>query len=374
MLTVPHHVVVTHAGVLRSMRARRRRRAACFTCVAAGAVLVTGGAGFIGSAAALELLRRKRDVVLLDAFTERPYPRAWKHANMAALHAEAAANSCRLWELSGDCASRDDVARAFAAAPVSHVLHLAAVSGLSAGVRAEDVFSANVSATCVVLDAAVQHGVASCVLASSASVYGDDGGDNVPRPFAETHPAAAPLSVYAASKRSAELAAHALSAASALSCRVLRLFTIYGPRGRPDMAPYRFLRDICAGRALTVYGGGTAWRDYVYIDDAVDALLAALLSAPPSVPGVDIVNVCSGAPIRLHEFIAAVEAVTDAKATLHRLRDRAGDVGGTLGDTRKAQRVLGWRARVDLHEGLRRTAAWWRSSDADAYRDDGSGA
>jgi len=324
-------------------------------------VLVTGGAGFVGSAATESLLQSGRNVVLLDNYTGAPYPRAWKQANLQRLQLVAQRARRSLVSVVGDCTSREDVASAFTA-DVAQVLHLAAQSGLSPGVKAEDLFSANVGSTCVVLDAAAQRGIPT-VLASSAAVYGDDG-SGLPHAFLETHPATAPLSVYAASKRAAELATFALCQAS--PCTILRLFTVYGPRGRPDMAPYCFIRDILAGKPLTVFGDCSAWRDYVFIDDVVDALLTALDRSPVS--GVETFNVSSGVPVRLHEFVAAVEKACGSEAKLNRLPGRPGDVGGTLGDRSKAERVLGWRASVSLDDGLRRTVAWWRSPDADAYR------
>ena len=309
-------------------------------------------------------------MVLLDAHNSWPYPRAWKEANVRLLTDAAAQHGRRLTSLRGDCASRDAVDAAFAAAPhVSAVLHLAALSGVVGG-RPEDTIRANVAGTCVVADAARRAGAARLVLASSGAVYGDC--ELRDRGVAETQPTDAPLSVYAASKRSAELAAHALCVGGGPATTVLRLFTVYGPRGRPDMAPFRFIRDVLAGAPLTVQGDGSAWRDYVHVDDVVAALLAALDAPQQPAASFCTYNVASGTATRLRDFIAAVEAATGRAADIRRVPGRPGDVGGTHGDVSRAAAALGWAPAVSLDAGLRSTVAWWRSAAADAYRLDTS--
>lgn len=307
------------------------------------------------------------DVVVLDSHNNWPYPEAWKAANLKLLRGVAGAHGRRLIELRGDCAERRDVDAAFAAARVDSVLHLAAVSGVSGG-RAEDTVRANVCGTAVVADAARHAGARRLVLASSGAVYGD-------RPWGapgarETDPTDAPVSVYAASKRSAELVAHAASCRDGPDTTVLRLFTVYGPRGRPDMAPFRFVRDVVAGTPISVQGDGSAWRDFVHVDDAVAALTAALLR--PQAHRFAVFNVASGTAVRLREFVAAVEAATARSATLSFVAGRPGDVGGTHADVSAAAAGLAWQPQVSLEEGLRSTVAWWRSAAADEYRTDSS--
>jgi UDP-glucuronate 4-epimerase len=336
----------------------------------ADTVLVTGGTGFVGSHVTEALLRRGSDCVVLDAATNWPYPARWKATNEALLRGVAAENGRRLVLLRGDCASRDDVAAAFgAAARVHAVVHLAAESGVVGG-RPEDTIRANVGGTCVVLDAARSAGVARVVLASSASVYGDRGEALGVTGALESAAADAPLSMYACSKRSAELAAHALSSAGGPPVTVLRLFTVYGPRGRPDMAPLRFVRDVLAGVPLTLHGEGGAWRDYIYIADATAAVLAALDA--PSPARYDVINVAGGRAVTLRAFVSAVERATQRSAAVTRVPGRPGDVGGTFGDVSKAAALLGWAPRVSLEDGLRRTVDWWQSGAADAYRTDSS--
>ncbi len=351
---------------------RRRPRLGLSVRAEKPAVLVTGGAGFVGSHVAAALLRRGCDVVTLDAVTNWPYPALWKERNLQLLRGVAQETGQRLHVCRGSCADRGDVSAALqAGGRVASVLHLAAFSGVT-GTPAEEVIAVNVGGTCVVADAAKRAGVTRFVLASSGAVYGDRGEAMRDTGYSEAHAADAPLSIYAASKRSAELVLHAAAANSDMAATVLRLFTVYGARGRPDMAPYRFVRDIVAGKPLTVYGSGGAWRDYVHVDDVVACFLAAALDAPGRLGEQRVLNVAGGQAVRLSDFIAAVEAACGKQASLTRLPERAGDVGGTHADIRKAARELGWRPTVSLEEGLRRTAAWWLDSGADEYRVDSS--
>ena len=359
-------------SVTRAPHVPLSRRHVCRCSAAAhGTVLVTGGCGFVGTAACLALLERGHDVAVLDALTSAPTPEAWKLNNLELLQRCAARERRALTFVSGNCSSVRDVDAVFAAGSVKHVLHLAGHSGLSPGVAASDVFTANVVGTVMLLEAAARAGARSLVLASSGAVYGDDGRSG-PRLCEESDPAMEQQSAYGASKRSAEMAVIALAKQHPqLQCRIVRMFTVYGPRGRPDMAPWRFIRSITAGQAITIFGGGDAWRDYVYVDDVVEALLSALLLG--GVDGehgkADIINAASGQAVTLSQFIAAVETATGVRAQRLQQPARPGDVGGTLGDPRKAAELLGWRCTVGLDEGLRRTVAWWSSADADAYRE-----
>ena len=187
-----------------------------------------------------------------------------------------------------------------------------------------------------------------------------------------------PTSTYAATKRSSELLAKAhvatqrdVARESRVSVVVARIFTVFGPRGRPDMAVWRFIQQLTSGARLTRFGDGqSTWRDYVYVDDVVDALTRALtVELPETSEGFEIVNVAGARPVFLSEIIAACEEACGTSSAVDELPQRPGDVGGTYGDITEATALLDWTPKTTLRDGLRRTVAWWRSSEADEYRD-----
>jgi UDP-glucuronate 4-epimerase len=307
-------------------------------------VLVTGGAGFIGSHVAGRRLARGDRVVILDDFNDF-YDPALKRANVEPLR-----KSPRFRVVEGDIRDRDLVRRTFDEEQFDAVLHLAARAGvrpsLSQPVLYEEV---NCVATLHLLEAAVAHRRPLFVFASSSSVY----------------PIDRPISPYATTKRAGELhvfTAHHLHELPAWS---LRFFTVYGPRQRPEMAIARFIRSIEAGEAIPFYGDGTSRRDYTYIDDIADGVEAALEQGPPA-SGFEIVNLGGARPVTLSELVAAIEAATGRTARIDRQPLQPGDVPVTYASVEKAERLLGFRARVSLSEGLRRTVEWFRRSHGQA--------
>ena len=229
----------------------------------------------------------------------------------------------------------------------------------------------------------------SFVLASSGSVYGECAVDSEgePVPSREDHPTDAPVSPYAASKRGAELMARAFAsnAGGKLPVTVARIFTVYGPRGRPDMAVFRFVRAASTGGTLFRFGDGrSTWRDYTHVDDVVEGLLAALYRDAKNASsggirtrdngyggdGVLVVNVASGTPTRLGTLIEEVtRACGGDPGEVEERPGRPGDVGGTYADARRAEETLGWRAKISLREGLRNTAVWYAAEEAAPWRD-----
>lgn len=255
------------------------------------------------------------------------------------------------------------------------VAHLAARSGV--GAAASDpvgAVRANVGSTAAVLDAAAAASdvVERVVIASSGSVYGEASTreDGSPRPsVAGDDSTDSPTSTYAATKRSAELLGKVYAEQFGVSVVVARIFTVYGERGRPDMAVWKFIKQLESGADLTRFGdGASTWRDYLHVDDCCDALERALTCemAQP----YTVVNVAGGKPVYLHEIIDGCEKACERTGSIRELPGRPGDVGGTYGDIAATESTLkGWKPRVSLAEGLRRTVAWWRSSEADAYRE-----
>jgi UDP-glucuronate 4-epimerase len=310
-------------------------------------LLITGGAGFIGSHLADRRLARGDRVVVLDDFNDF-YDPAAKRRNTAP---HAGNPDYRLVE--GDIRDRDLLARLFDEERFDAVLHLAARAGvrpsLSQPILYEEV---NVVGTLALLEAAVASGKPRFLFASSSSVYGI----NSKLPFSEDDPIDRPISPYAATKRGAELHVFAFHRVHGLDAVCLRFFTVYGPRQRPEMAIARFIRCLEEGRPVPFFGDGGSRRDYTYIDDIADGVEAALM-LPAS---FEIINLGGAHPVTLSDLVAAVEKATGRTAVLDRRPDQPGDVPATYADVTKAERLLGFKARVSLEEGLRRSVEWYR--------------
>lgn len=319
-------------------------------------LLVTGGAGFIGSHLCRRRLARGDRVVVVDDFNDF-YDPALKRANVAPFLRHP---SFRLVE--GDIRDRALVFQTFAEERFDSVVHLAARAGvrpsLSQPVLYEQV---NCVGTLHLLEAAVAHGLPPFLFASSSSVYGI----NSKLPFAEDDPIDRPISPYATTKRAGELHVFTAHHLHGLAAWCLRFFTVYGPGQRPEMAISRFIRSIEEGVPIPFYGDGSSRRDYTYIDDIADGVEAALGTDPP---GFEIVNLGGATPVTLTDLVAAIEKATGRTAILERHPSQPGDVPVTYASVEKAARVLGFRARVPLAEGLQRSVEWYRRAKSDAGR------
>lgn len=319
-------------------------------------LLVTGGAGFIGSHLAARRLERGDRVVVLDDFNDF-YDPALKRANVAGF-----ASHPRYRLVEGDIRDRALVFRTFAEEGFDAVAHLAARAGvrpsLSQPVLYEEV---NCVGTLHLLEAAVRYGRPLFVFASSSSVYGI----NSKLPFSEDDPIDRPISPYATTKRAGELHVFTAHHLHLLRAFCLRFFTVYGPRQRPEMAIARFIRSIEEGVAIPFYGDGGSRRDYTYIDDIEDGIEAAL-DRGPSESGFEIVNLGGASPVTLSELVAEIESATGRKARLDRQPPQPGDVPVTYASVEKAERLLGFRARVPLAEGIRRSIEWFHQRNVGA--------
>ena len=313
-------------------------------------ILVTGGVGFIGYHATRALLARGDDVVVVDDFSDHPYPRQEKLRNEADLRAEFP----RL------CVVRSCVTDRAAMAPLVDgaeiVLHLAGLAGVRPSFVDPAAYArVNVEGTAVVQELARERGIERFLFASSSSVYGNA----TPLPAREDAPAVAPESPYAASKRAAELIASSLCRnAPAMRCTALRFFTVYGPRQRPEMAITRFMRAAIASQPITVFGDGSMRRDFTHVDDIVRGVLAALDAPGP--PGFRAYNLGSGAPIDLRSLIGAIAVTAGVPLRVQNVPVPLGDVDATFADIARARGELGWAPRVGLPEGLSTVLAWVR--------------
>ena len=324
-----------------------RRQGGARTLMAGDRILVTGGAGFIGGHVVERLLAAERSVRVLDNL-DPYYDPAIKRRTLEHLRARGGS---RFEFTEGDIRDPETCARALA--DVGVVIHLAALAGvrpsIAEPVRFADV---NVTGTQVLLDvlAHTAPGHARLVFASSSSVYGG----NRKVPFSEPDPVDHPVSPYAATKRAGELLCDTFHHLYGNPVTCLRLFTVYGPRQRPEMAIHRFARCIRSGQPIPFFGSGESRRDYTFVDDIVDGVTAA--TGRDS--GYRIYNLGGAATTSLSELVGMLEELLGRQAVLDRLPDQAGDVPQTWADIGRAERELGYRCRVPLPDGLRRFCDW----------------
>ena len=311
-------------------------------------VIVTGAAGFIGSHLSERLLREGRRVIGVDNFCDF-YPETMKRANLV----EAGRHE-RFELLELDIRDGEGVERAFAGHRPDAVVHLAAMAGVRPSIERPAYYTqVNLDGTVNLLDAAVKHGVERFVFASSSSVYGN----NEKVPFAEDDPVNEPISPYAATKRAGELICHTYSHLHRLPISCLRFFTVYGPRQRPDLAIGKFMRMIDGGEPIPVFGDGSTSRDYTYIDDIIQGVVAALERAE----GFRIYNLGNHSPVRLSELIETIERVVGREARIDRRPMQPGDVNRTWADVSRAGAELGFQPTTPLAEGLGRQWEWLRA-------------
>ncbi len=315
-------------------------------------VLITGGAGAIGSNVVDTLLARSDEVGVLDSFHEF-YPRARKERNLEA--ARSSPGFAGLWE--GDVRDADLVSRCMRELRPDAVIHLAARAGVFPSLDApEEYIDCNVTGTAVVVRNAIEAGVGRLLLASSSSVYGVRPRER----FREDAPADRPISPYGASKRAAEMLCHAMHDMSGLPITCLRFFNAYGPRQRPDLVIYRFAQLALQNKPIPVYGDGSVERDYTFINDVVDGILRALDRAD----GYHIYNLGRGQPVTVNDMITALENALGTTIERDPLPPRAGDVPRTWASIDLARDELGYDPRVELPEGIEAFLDWLRREDA----------
>ena len=312
-------------------------------------ILVTGGAGFIGSHLVEALLRDGRDVVVLDNF-DSFYDPAVKRRNLAGF-----AGRPGFTLVEGDIRDEKRVEAVFGSHPIGVVVHLAARAGVRPSIEQPLLYSdVNLNGTVVLLEACRRHNVGKFVFGSSSSVYGN----NPKVPFAEKDDVERPISPYAATKRAGELLCATYHALYRLNVFCLRFFTVYGPHQRPEMAIHKFTRFIDRGLPLPRFGDGSTQRDYTYVSDIV----AGVLRAIERVQGYEIINLGGSRTTRLTDLIALLETRLGRKAIVEGQPDQPGDVLATWADVDKAHRLLGYDPKVTIEDGLTRFVEWYRSA------------
>lgn len=323
-------------------------------CVYGKTVLVTGGAGFIGGSVTEALLKRGDTVIIVDCFISLGHDRAEEYNQLKCQRIselQALYNSSLvLYEV-----SIEDVANLeliFAKHTIDAVCHLAAHAGVRSGMENPNAFiKTNIEGTVNVLQLAVKYGVKHCVLASSSSVYGD----SADVPFIETQNTDSQSSLYGATKKSLELIAKVYNHLYGISTTCLRFFTVYGPYGRFDMAPFIFMDAIYNQKPITVYGDGTAIRDFTYIDDIVDGIIKSI----DKPLGYQIFNLGSADTIVLNDFIALIEQIVGNNTQKIYQDFCKADVFITQANNNKAFEILQYEPKVTLQDGLKNMLNWY---------------
>src|SRR6059058_5661850 len=311
-------------------------------------ILVTGGAGFIGSHLVEKLLAAGHEVVILDDFNDFYDPQI-KHANIAGF-----AKDVTVYHV--DLRDGESVRNLFHREKVNAIVHLAARAGVRPSIQYPRLYyDTNVIGTLHLLEAARVTGVQRFIFASSSSVYGA----SKTIPFSEEESLTQTLSPYGATKIGGEFLCSTYSHLYQMRVVALRYFTVYGPRQRPDLAIHQFTRRIYAGQPIDQFGDGNTRRDYTYIDDIIQGTMAAFNYDGPL---YDVFNLGESQTIQLKDLVLAIENVVGKKAKVNRLPEQPGDMPLTCADISKARKLLGYKPTTKLSEGLQKFIDWFLRS------------
>ncbi|MCB1538476.1 MAG: NAD-dependent epimerase/dehydratase family protein [Rhodospirillales bacterium] len=320
-------------------------------------ILLTGVAGFIGSHVARVLLDAGHTVIGVDSINDY-YDPALKHARLGMLEGRAGFTFQRI-----DIADRAAMRALGERYPdMDAIIHLAAQAGVRYSIDNPYAYlDSNLAGQMTMLELARHaRGLRHFVYASSSSVYGND----TSAPFALDARCDKPVSLYAATKRAGELLAHSYAELYAIPATGLRFFTVYGPWGRPDMAYFSFTRNILESRPIKVFNNGDLKRDFTYIDDIVAGVIAALETPPQHAPGGAaphrVFNLGNHRPVKLLDFITAIETAAGKKAVMEMTGMAPGDVYETCADITESQKILGFEPKTTLESGIPKFVDWYR--------------
>lgn len=319
-------------------------------------ILLTGGAGFIGSHLAEALLRSGAELSIVDNLDDF-YSPAWKKANLETIRQSGPFNFFEL-----DIRATEPLREAVAKVRPEAIVHLAARAGVRPSIEQPRLYEqVNVAGTVNLLEVCREFKVSRLVFGSSSSVYGESGC----APFSETQSDLHPISPYAATKLAGELLCYTYAHLYQLPVIALRFFTVYGPRQRPDLAIHKFVARIEAGKPIPIFGDGETGRDYTFVDDIVAGILGALeydFSATSGAP-FEICNLGNSSPVKLAELVRLLEDATEKNALIQREAPQQGDVPLTWADISKAGKLFGYRPQTTLEKGLKKFVAWYRTTD-----------
>jgi UDP-glucuronate 4-epimerase len=319
-------------------------------------ILLTGGAGFIGSHLAEALLRSNVSLSIVDNLDDF-YSPVWKKSNLEAV--------CRIGTFeffAHDICAMDRMREMMASVRPDVIIHLAARAGVRPSIEQPRLYEhVNLAGTVNLVELCREFQVSRLIFGSSSSVYGASSH----APFSEEQSDLHPISPYAATKLAGELFCYTYAHLYKLQVVCLRFFTVYGPRQRPDLAIHKFIARIEKGQPIPIFGDGETGRDYTYVDDIVAGVMGALDYQFPSGSGApfEIFNLGNSHPVKLSDLVRMLERVIGKQATIKREGPQQGDVPLTWADISKAGRLLGYRPRTGLEEGLKKFVAWYRAAD-----------
>jgi UDP-glucuronate 4-epimerase len=319
-------------------------------------VLVTGGAGFIGSHVAESLLLRGDDVVIVDEVNDY-YDVSIKELNLKLLQSKYPETRLKVYR--GDICCEDLMLKIFETEKPTFVCHMAARAGVRPSIQDPYVYiHSNIKGTTHLMELSARFGVQNFVFASSSSVYGD----STSTYFSEDEVVDQPVSPYAATKKACELLAYTYHHLYKLNISALRFFTVFGPRGRPDMAPFKFIDRVSRGVEIQQFGDGSSSRDYTYIDDIVDGVVRSI-DRPYA---YEVFNLGKGSGTSLKDFIDLVQKYVEKPAIVRVMPDQPGDVPYTCANVSKASVLLGYTSKVSFEEGIKNTARWYKKTYCNA--------
>lgn len=321
-------------------------------------ILVTGGAGFIGSHLCEGLLKLGNKLIVIDNFNDY-YEPSIKRKNMVEIKNMMKSNSIensKLEVVEGDIRDKS-ILSSLINKELDIIIHVAAMAGVRYSIEHPELYyDVNIMGTLNLLEACRNNGIKKFIFASSSSVYGN----NKKVPFSEEDPVDNPISPYAATKKSGELLCHTYHYLYGINIACLRFFTVYGPRQRPDLAIHKFTKLICEGKPIPFYGDGSTERDYTYIEDIVDGILASIDYVNSKEKCCEIFNLGGDKTVSLLEMVDTIEKSLGKKAVLNKMPMQPGDVDRTNADLTKSRSILKFNPKTKFHEGVRKFIEWYK--------------
>jgi UDP-glucuronate 4-epimerase len=323
-------------------------------------ILITGGAGFIGSHVGEALMREGQDICVIDNFNDYYEPK-FKRENVESMRRTAEKNGRMFRIIEGDIRNAGDLDACFSKYNFDAVVHLAACAGVRPSIENAPLYmDVNINGTVQLLECMKQYGVKKLLFASSSSVYGN----NERVPFSETDAVDHPISPYAATKKAGELICHTYHHLYDISIACLRFFTVYGPRQRPDLAIYKFTDMMYREVPLPFHGDGSLSRDYTYVDDTVNGVIGALKWVSSNEKCYDVFNLGESYSVSLSDMVSAIENALNKKAVINKLPVPPGDVNITWANIGKAKKEFDYNPTTHFNDGIKKFVKWFKENRA----------